>query len=247
MLAVCLFCLWVLKFPDPINRNVINAVDIDRFSRVGLAEDQSIHQIAEALCEIGSGNYLNDLQIKLNRAIVVGLGSKMPAPSVIFYDDDDDFARGYFNSELWLIRLNSNLISRDRLITLLSVLTHEIRHAEQKYFAIKYHIEVGHPKEYIQSVMFAPIHIIQSASDRGEKVDADEFSFGEYISKTIFDETLVEKTAHFMSLLEETKGTKQYKAHQWQFAKDIPIERDAYSFQRIITPAIKDCLSRQSK
>jgi len=181
VLVVCISCVLIFKFTTPINRNAINTADIDNFSSVGLAKSPNVRQIADALCEVGSGDHLDDLQAKLNRALVAGLRSKMPAPAVVFFGDDDDYARGRFSSEAWQIRLNSKLISEDGLIELLSVLTHELRHAEQKYLAVKYHANAKHSKDYIQSSLYVPADIVKHASEEADTIGDDEFRFGQYI------------------------------------------------------------------
>lgn len=159
-----MFCLWVLGFPGPINRNTINAADIDRFSTVGLGEPQKIRELAEALCEINYDVYSESLPTKLERALVDALSSIMPAPSIAFYGNSG-WPGGRFRSTTWTIELNSDLIIGKNFIDLLVVLTHELRHAEQKYLAIKYHLKYGHSAEYIQSFLHSPSHIVASASN----------------------------------------------------------------------------------
>lgn len=241
VIVVCSLCLWAL--PDPNRGNDIDAADIDRFSRVGLAAEKNVHRLAEALCEFGSGNFLENLEAKLNQALVVGLKSELPAPSIEFFGDDDDFARGRFSSDSWLIRLNSKLISTDNVIDLLSVVAHEIRHAEQTHLTIVYHAKIGDRKDKIKFVANVPDHIVKNAMNKSEHLNNDELQFGELLSSYRLSREMYRKNVIFIDLLERNKGRKEYADLRKRFVDEIPIERDAVSFQRIMRPAIESCLS----
>lgn len=223
---------------------MVNATDVDQFSEVGLAEGQSVRHIAEALCDVGSGDYLNGLEAKLNRALVTGLSSKMPAPSVVFYGDRGLDALGLFETQSWLIKLNSTLVSEDSVIDLLLVLAHEVRHAEQRYLAAKYHAKIGHSRDYIQSILFVPTHVAQHAVKEVGTLTSDEFQFGKYFSNAYMDKELYKKKKDLLDLLKEDTKSDRNAARRGQLIDELPAERDAFSFNRIMRGPIEDCLLR---
>lgn len=251
-LAVCMICLWAFeypatKFPTTFERKAINAADVDRFSTLGLGEPQKIRELAKLLCKIGYDDYSDSLPTKLERALADALNSTMPAPTIAFYGDRDAWAAGRFLSRTWTIELNSKLISRKNLTDLLIVLTHELRHAEQYYIAIKYHLKSGHSYDDIKSFLHSPSHIVEYASNNLIALDSDELAFGQFMSSVFFSNEINNKRRKIKSDIRKSKDKNEIDIYTNMYRNELPRERDANSVQRFLKHAIEDCLPRKQR
>lgn len=233
-----------MKLTTKVEPYVINVSDIDYYSSTGLAKSPHFHKIADALCEVGFDDHIDALETKLDHALLGALSSKMPAPAVTFSIQEDDFARGRFVSETWEIKLSDRLIYEDGFPDLLSVVAHELRHAEQAYLRTIHLLDVGYSEEQTEWSLHVPRNIVKHAARRPNWVGNDEMAFGRYLAYLRFDEALNEKTIELHEILKKTAGTDEYRTHQKKFADETPVERDAYAFQRMLKAALEDCFHK---
>lgn len=230
---------WILVFAT--NANAINAVDVDRFSKIGLGQPQKIRQLAKAFCEIDFSDFPIKLQEKLDEALSKALHSTMPAPSIVF--NKDVWGVGSFSHRTWTIELSTKLLSKKKLVRLLQILTHELRHAEQWYISATYHAAIGTPEEDKKSYTNLQKNIIEHALNNPSAQDSDEFDFGQFISNKSSDDNINEKKKYLLYKMKSVKNNKKsYNFYYNRYMNELPRERDAKSVDQALRGAVEECL-----
>lgn len=221
--------------------DTINARDVDRFSKIGLGEPQKLRQLAEAFCEADFNDFPTDLQEKLNETLSEVLSSTMPIPSIVF--NADVWGIGYFSHRTWTVELSTKLLSKKRLARLLQILTHELRHAEQRYMTARYHAAIGTPKEDKASYTNLQNNIIEYALNDPSKEGSVEFDFGQFMSNESSDRCIKEKKEYLLDQMESERNNKRtYDSLAHRYMNELPRERDAKSVDRALRLAVEACL-----
>jgi hypothetical protein len=231
--------LFVLAFGT--NANAIDARDVDRFSQFGLGQPEKIQRLAKAFCEIDFSDFPVDLREKLDEALSEVLHSTMPLPSIAF--ETGLWGIGFFSPETWTVELSARLLSRKKLPRLLQILTHELRHAEQRYISARYHAAIGTPQEDKASYEDLKFDIIEHASNNPSERGSIEFDFGHFLAQEASNKGLIEKKKYFLDTMKEEKNNrKAYNLLFDRYMSELPRERDAKSVDLALRFAIDACL-----
>lgn len=226
------------------NTSAIDAEDVDRYSNVGLGQPQKTRQLAEAFCEIDFSDFSINLQENLNNILSASLNSYMPAPFVTF--KSDVWGIGYFSHRRWTIELSTKLLSRKKMVRILQILTHELRHAEQRYMSARYHAAIGANKDNRHAYTNLPSRIIDHALDNPSEQGTAEFEFGRFISIEIFDEDLEEKKKYLLEKMERHKNDREkFNFYSKKYMNELPRERDAKTVDLALKRAVEKCQPRE--
>lgn len=219
--------------------------DLDRFAEIGLMEPANIHRLAEALCGIERAVAPIALQNEVNRALRRGLLTEMPPPLVVFDETLKPFAEFVYRE--WTIKIRGGDFDHAEfdasLKELVRRLAHELRHADQFYFAARYQAAQGTPVSDNVAYLELPLNVVEPAARQPTSDGTLEYDLGRlFYGWRANDRSRRLTRSYTGKLLAMHRGSPTYGGLYQRYLNDVWPEGDAVNAERPIVDAVAECL-----